>query len=109
MRKIFLFFFIQLTSISFAQTTLSGVIKEQNTGVRIENVLVKSYGANQIQSNSLGSFILTFQGLKPGKNIIIRVEKSGWEIVNEKEMSTLLPDNPNEKLLTKTLIIIEVK
>ncbi len=91
-------FFALLSSFCFAQSKLTGFVREQNTGIKIGGVMVKSNGtSNSIESNSSGDFILKFQDLKPGKNIIVRAEKDGWELVNEKEMSTLIPENPDEK------------
>jgi tetratricopeptide (TPR) repeat protein len=86
-----------LSSSCLSQTILKGFVREQNTGIYIPGALIKSVGANSIESNSSGNFILTFQDLKPGKNIIVRAEKEGWELVNEKEMSTLIPESPDEK------------
>ncbi len=91
-------FFILLSSFCFAQSKLTGFVREQNTGTKISGVIVRSNGAsNSIESNSSGDFILKFQESKPGKNIIVRAEKDSWELVNEKEMSTLIPENPDEK------------
>ncbi len=107
-------FFIRLSSFCFAQSKLIGFTREQNTGIKIPDVIVKSNGAsNPIASNTSGDFILKFQDLKPGKNIIVRAEKDGWELVNEKEMSTLIPENPDEKpfkiILCKAGILAKAK
>ena len=80
--QIFTFFFL-LSSLCFAQSKLTGFVREQNTGIRMAGVMVKSNGAsNPIQSNTSGDFILKFQDLKPCKNIIVRAEKDGWELLN---------------------------
>jgi tetratricopeptide (TPR) repeat protein len=92
-------FFMLLSSFCFGQSKLKGFVREQNTGVMIEKAIVRSSAAsNAIESNSAGQFILTFQDLADGANIIVRAEKDGWELVNEKEMSTRIPKNPEEKL-----------
>jgi tetratricopeptide (TPR) repeat protein len=91
-------FFILHSSFCFAQSKLIGFVREQNTGIKIAGVKVNSNGfSNPVASTGSGDFILIFQDLKPGKNIIIQAEKEGWELVNEKQMSTLIPENPYEK------------
>ncbi|MCU0469980.1 MAG: hypothetical protein MUF58_15395 [Arcicella sp.] len=57
------------------------------------------YTANQVTSKDKGKFILTFQGMEAGENIVVRPEKEGWELVNEKEMKTLIPAKPDESPL----------
>jgi tetratricopeptide (TPR) repeat protein len=98
MRIVFSITCILLSTLSFAQKSkLTGFVTEQNTGMRIAGAMVKSFGANPIESSNSGYFILAFQDLPAGKNIIVRAEKDGWELVNEKEMNTLIPEKPDEK------------
>ena len=87
-----------LSSFSFAQKSkLAGYVSEQNTGKKIAGAMIKSFHANPIETSNSGYFILTFQNMARGTNIIVQAEKNGWELVNEKEMSTLIPENPDEK------------
>ena len=83
-----------------AQSKLGGYVTEQNSGKKsVAEVLVTSAGAHPIASSSLGKFILTYHDFGVGKNVVVRAEKDGWELVNDKEMSTLIPANPDEKPL----------
>ncbi len=91
---------VLMSSLSFAQNKIIGYVTEQNSGKKpVENVLIKSVGANSITSSNKGDFVLTYQGLETGTNVIVRAEKDGWEIVNDKEMNTFIPANLNKKPL----------
>jgi tetratricopeptide (TPR) repeat protein len=77
-----------------------GSITEQSSGHKpIANVRVKSAFANPVYSGNDGKYVLTFQELEPGENVIIEVQKDGWEVVNDKELQTLIPENASAKLL----------
>ena len=66
---------------------------EQNSGKKpVANVSIRSTGAaNVVASDTKGIFILTYQALAVGKGVLVRAEKDGWELVNEKEMNTFIP------------------
>ncbi len=97
MKILFIFQLLLLSNIALAQSNLAGFVTEQNSGKKpVADAIVKSFGANPIASSSNGKFILTFQGFEAGKNVVIRAEKEGWELVNEKEMSTFIPANADE-------------
>ncbi len=96
-KTLFIPIFILKFGISFAQNKIIGFITEQNSGKKpVANAIINSSGANQNVSTDKGQFILTFQGLEVGENVVLRPEKTGWELVNEKEMKTLIPAKPNE-------------
>jgi len=94
MKLVLISFFVMFSSFVFAQkSSLKGFVSEQNTSNKIQGALVKTLGTNQIESNNSGNFILTFQSFSPGRNIHVEVVKDGWELVNEKEMSTMMKKN----------------
>jgi len=103
MRIPFFKFLVLLSSVCFGQTKgnesqLIGFVREQNTGIKLADVIVRSSGtSNPVQSTASGDFILTFQDQEPGTSIVVRAVKNGWELVNEKEMSTSILKNPYEK------------
>ena len=84
----------------FAQAQLHGYVTEQNSGKNpVQNVLVKSLFANEIMSNSNGEFVLVYQNTALGANVFVTASKENWVVVNEKEMSLNLPENPKENKL----------
>jgi tetratricopeptide (TPR) repeat protein len=93
-------FLFLISTICFSQNKLAGYVTEQNSGKKpLADVVIASAGANKIVSKDNGKFILTFQGLEAGENVVIRPEKQGWELVNEKEMKTFIPAKPDESPL----------
>mgnify|MGYP000697548194 FL=1 len=83
-----------------AQAQLHGYVTEQNSGKNpVQNVLVKSLFANEIMSNSNGEFVLVYQNTALGANVFVTASKENWVVVNEKEMSLNLPENPKENKL----------
>ncbi len=97
MRIVYLIGILLVTNFCIAQNKLIGYVTEQNSGKKpVPNAIINSSGANQNLSTDKGQFILTFQGLEVGENVVLRPEKAGWELVNEKEMKTLIPAKPNE-------------
>ncbi|MDH4460972.1 MAG: tetratricopeptide repeat protein [Flectobacillus sp.] len=99
MRRILFIIILLLHSISStAQNKLMGWVTEQNSGKKtVGGVSIKSSElSNSISSSAKGEFTLTFQGLDIGESVILRPEKVGWELVNEKEMQVNLPAQPTE-------------
>lgn len=102
LKKIFFFtvslFYTQLfAQESKSQSILRGFVTEQNTGKRIEGVFVSASSSNQIKSKSDGEFILTFQEMNPGASVYVKIRSENWELVNEKEMFTHIPEKAYEK------------
>lgn len=80
------------TTISFAQSTQNGVIKEYNdakkkTPLAGVEIIVNNAGKNVSAKN--GTFTLTFRTLKPGDKVEVRkIEKAGYEIFNKDALDT---------------------
>jgi tetratricopeptide (TPR) repeat protein len=85
------------------QPRIAGFITEQNSGKkRVQGVMVKAAAparTNQVPTLADGSFTLVFQDMLPGQQVQVQAEKKGWQIVNEKEMITGIPENAAERPL----------
>ncbi|MEI9944287.1 MAG: tetratricopeptide repeat protein [Chitinophagaceae bacterium] len=97
--KFFLFTLLSLFLISntiTAQTKLAGYVVEINSGkARVPGVNVKSLGANNIITTNQGLFTLVFPNAQPGNPVLISAQKEGWQVVNPKELNTILPEKPD--------------
>ncbi|MDH4462350.1 MAG: tetratricopeptide repeat protein, partial [Flectobacillus sp.] len=98
MRKIFTIILLLHSISSTAQNKLMGWVTEQNSGKKpVVGAIIRSSGtSNSRTSSTKGEFTLDFQGLDAGERVILRPEKVGWELVNEKEMQVNLPTHPIE-------------
>ncbi|MBB3841048.1 ribosomal protein L17 [Runella defluvii] len=95
MRKITVFILLICTNICWAQNNkLNGIVVEQSSGSKpVAEVRISANRANVTLSATDGRFILTFQSLFAGDNIGVSVQKEGWEVVNEKELQTVIASN----------------
>ncbi|MEI9944288.1 MAG: tetratricopeptide repeat protein [Chitinophagaceae bacterium] len=90
--------------IATAQTKLAGYVVEINSGkARVPGVNVKSLGANNIITTNQGLFTLVFPNAQPGKPVLINAQKEGWQVVNPKELNTILPEKPDALSLKITM------
>jgi len=82
-----------------------GLVREQNSKRKpIPGVQVNFSGAVPTISDDNGHFRLVFQGKKPGDIIFINeIRKSGYELVNEKELKAL-KISENEKLVVDIIL-----
>ena len=89
MRKRTVFILLICPNICLAQNNkLNGIVVEQSSGSKpVAEVRIFANRANVTLSATDGRFILTFQSLNAGDNIGVSVQKEGWEVVNEKELS----------------------
>lgn len=78
---------------SFAQTTLTGFVTLQNSkGQSAFPAQVNSIGASsQSVESGTGKFDLIFDSKKPGQEVILEIQKVGYEVVNKENLSTKLP------------------
>lgn len=83
-------------SLEFSQ--IKGFVVEQNSGKKpVANVSITANGTNSVRTDANGEFVLTFRESKIGEIVVLRIEKDGWEVVNEKEIKTvIIPTKPNE-------------
>lgn len=90
-----LFLIITLCGTTFAQNNqFNGITVEQSSGnLPVPNVTIRSSQANPITSALNGTFTLKFQDHFAGTQVMIQVKKEGWEVVNEKELNTVIPSN----------------
>jgi len=83
-----------------AQTTVKGIITEQNSGNKpIPAVQINALGTAPELSDNAGQFQLNFTNKKPGDRIIVsEISKKGYEIVNKDVVNNwVIPGNPGEK------------
>ncbi len=83
-----------------AQTTVKGLVTEQNSGNKpIAGVQIKALGSTPEQTDNAGLFQIVFTSKKPGDRIIVsEISKKGYEIVNKDVVNNwLIPGNPVEK------------
>ena len=83
-----------------AQVVVKGLVTEQNSGGKmLPGVEIKSLGGIPEVSDNAGLFQLTFAGKKPGDRIYVEVNKSGYEVVNRKEIleDWLIGKDPKER------------
>ncbi len=104
MKKILLliiFFILSNNVISQTKNNLlRGKITEQNSGNRVvAGVQVRAGSANATVSDIDGEFTLTFNKIPPGGETVLSLSYKDWVVVNEKDLITKLPDNPNKQIL----------
>jgi hypothetical protein len=85
MKKLCVFGFLLLPISLHAQTTVKGLVTEQNSGNKpIPGVQIKALGSAPEASDNAGQFQLQFASKKPGERIVVsEVAKKGYEIVNK--------------------------
>jgi len=100
MKKALLIVFLLSATIINAQTTVKGIVTEQNSGNKpIPGVQIKVLGSIPEVSDNSGTFQLVFTNKKPGDRIIVsEISKKGYEIVNLKEVieSWMIPADQNQ-------------
>ena len=108
--RIFLLILCSLFSLYGQCQTLYGFVLEQNSGKKpVEGVKIKStFGANQVTTAKKGEFTLSFQDARPGKSVILSVEKDNWVITDKGKLETNLPEDPYSKPHTIILCRKEV-
>ena len=94
---VFLFLIIYNNSISGQVYSLKGVVLMQSSNsTPISGVRISDFGANTTFTNDDGHFQLMYANKRPGHVIKLFVEKEGFEVINQKELETLiLPSDPN--------------
>ncbi|MCX6256407.1 MAG: tetratricopeptide repeat protein [Bacteroidia bacterium] len=100
MKKQLFFIMLWVPLFLTAQTTVKGIITEQNSGNKpIPGVQLKAIGTTPELSDNAGLFKLVFTAKKPGDRIIVsEISKKGYEIVNKDVVNNwLIPGNPNER------------
>lgn len=84
----------------FAQSVQSGIVLEyngKNEKKPLANVEIVVNNASSTVSDSKGAFTLKFRTLKPGDKITIRrIEKIGYEVLNQENLSALFISRKNE-------------
>ncbi|MBL7793166.1 MAG: hypothetical protein JNK77_12630 [Saprospiraceae bacterium] len=75
------------------QTQLQGYVVERNSGgKRLANVSIDAPKAQPTRSGGSGEFILVFSGVEIGEPVSLTVEKTGYEVVNKKDIEDLIPN-----------------
>lgn len=70
---------------------LRGVVVQQNSGKRtLSGVKITTFGGNSTYSDSNGHFEIKYQNKNAGDNIILMCEKNGFEVINEKELESVI-------------------
>ncbi|MEM6763270.1 MAG: tetratricopeptide repeat protein [Bacteroidota bacterium] len=59
------------------------------------NVRVRAAGSSTKTSDSNGEFTLTWPQ-KPGSEVLLKLTKRGFKVINDNELKTLIPDNPDD-------------
>jgi tetratricopeptide (TPR) repeat protein len=91
-----------LTNIVQAQNNaIRGIVKLQSSGSQpLSDVKISAFGANPVYSNSSGQFELIFANKKPGAAVNLFVLKEGFEVINDKELeSVVIRDNPDDLVI----------
>lgn len=97
----FIFILLSVGSVG-AQVFKGKVLHHSFEGKASENTPiaqaeVKADWANPTLTNSQGLFSLTFAGLEAGENIRLYLSKGDMEIVNERDLQTKIPKDPNRQ------------
>ena len=97
MKPIFLLLFLVLVSISNAQVTQNGQVRELNSNKKpIKGAQILFTDASSEISDQAGNFSLKFQDKKPGDLIFMeRIYKQGYELVNKKDFEITKISNTN--------------
>jgi tetratricopeptide (TPR) repeat protein len=93
-------FLILLPLPLLAQTTVRGIVTEQNSGNKpIAGVQIKALGSAPETSDNEGLFQLTFASKKIGERIIVsEISKKGYEIVNKDVVNNwVIPGDRNSR------------
>ncbi len=104
MKRIGLIFLIGLTNIfclgQSTNTKLRGWITEQSSGNKpIQQAQIKADFANATISDNKGKFLLQVYKMPPGADIILSLVYKDWVVVNEKDLTTQLPYEPDKHIL----------
>ena len=93
MHRLFIFLgFVVFSSAAFAQTKLAGYVVEINSGKqKVSGYSISSVGSNTITTDANGQFTLEFAIAQAGSPVLISAKKESWQVVNPKELNTILP------------------
>ncbi len=115
-KSILLLGLISFSAISYAQTLIqNGMVREQNSGKKpVPDAQIIFAGAVPATSDQGGKFRLTFQGKKAGEFVFLtEVRKTGYELVNNKEVEQLKLSNTDQLgtdiILAKTGVLAAAK
>jgi hypothetical protein len=100
MKKLLLanFIFLNFFLAQAQTTTQKGNVRLQNSGKKpVSGVQILFTGAKATESDVAGSFRLVFAGKKPGDLVFLeRIQKQGFELVNEKELQQIKLSNSGQ-------------
>ncbi|GBC60281.1 hypothetical protein DENIS_1232 [Desulfonema ishimotonii] len=87
-------------SAGYENTVLAGQILLKNSGGKpLAGVQVSVRGASPAVSDSNGQFEMVFAKKEPGDRVRLTLKKDGYEVVNRKELVTVLRADPDDLLV----------
>lgn len=90
---------LMLVFTSLSAQKITGIITLQNSGKKpVSGAEIISDGANQVISQTDGKFEVVYANKNIGDNIILKIRKEGYEVVNHKDLYTHLRADGEEQL-----------
>ncbi len=84
-----------------AETALRGLVKLQSSGSKpLVGVEISAFGANPVYTNSQGQFELVFPNKRAGDAVSLIIQKQGFELINEREISKVVLRNDADDPVT---------
>lgn len=97
--KPLIFLPVFLLSLAYSQGLLPGMITYQNSGNNpVPGALVKVGTTNRTETATDGTFSLAIPGKQAGYEVLLNIEKKGYEVVNKKELFTTLRADAVQRL-----------
>jgi|GEM_PF-2439341 len=90
-RFLFILVIVQCSFSLLAESRLRGLVKLKSSGSKpLVDVQVSAFGANPAYTNNLGQFELIFPNKKVGDAVTLIIQKPGFELINEREISKVV-------------------
>lgn len=84
-----------------AESVLRGLVKLQSSGSKpLTGVEVSAFGANSAYTNNQGQFELIFPNKRAGDAVSLIIQKRGFELINEREISKVVLRNDADDPVT---------
>lgn len=92
---------IHCTLLLSAETVLRGLVKLQSSGSKpLVGVEISAFGANPTYTNQQGQFELVFPNKRAGDAVTLMIQKQGFELINEREISKVVLRNDSDDPVT---------
>lgn len=93
-RFIFILVIVQCSLSLPAESRLRGLVKLKSSGSKpLVGVQISAFGANAAYTNELGQFELIFPNKEVGDAVTLIIQKTGFELINEREISKVVLRN----------------